>query len=85
MHLLWIMLAFLLPYMVKLVKGPTVWDRVLALNLVSIKMVIIIVIYASIRQTSYLLDIAIVSTLLWFICIIFTALFLRDRMAAGVK
>jgi len=80
MYLLWIMLVFSLPYILKLIKGPTIWDRVLALNLVSFKIVIIIIIFASINKTAYLLDLAIVSTLLSFLCIIFTALFLRDRM-----
>ena len=85
MHLLWIMLAFLVPYTVRLVKGPVIWDRVLALNLISIKTVIIIIILASIYNRSYLLGIAIVTTILWFICIIFTALFLRDRMRGEKK
>ena len=80
MRLVWIMLAFLIPYTIRLVKGPVIWDRILALNLVSVKIIIIIVISASIQKTAYLLDLAIVSVLLWFICIIFTALFLRDRM-----
>ena len=83
MHLLWVMLIFLVLYMVKLVKGPAIWDRFLALNLISTKMVIIIIVFASMYDTAYLLDLAIISTLLWFICIIFTALFLRDRMKGG--
>jgi multicomponent Na+:H+ antiporter subunit F len=79
------MLAFLLPYIFRLTKGPTIWDRVLALNLISVKVVIIIIIVASITNTSYLLNLAIITTLLWFICTIFIALFLRDRMKGGVK
>jgi len=85
MYLLWIMLAFLLPYIIRLLRGPTIWDRLIALNLVSIKVIIIIIIFASINEKAYLLDIAIVSILLWFICIIFTAFFLRDRTKGGAK
>ena len=84
MHLLWVMLIFLVLYMVKLVKGPAIWDRFLALNLISTKMVIIIIVFASMYDTAYLLDLAIISTLLWFICIIFTALFLKDRKTGGM-
>ena len=80
MYLLWILLIFMVPYIVRLVKGPTVWDRFLGLNLMATKIVLIIIVFASMHNRAYLLDLAIVSTLLWFICIIFTALFLRDRM-----
>jgi len=78
MYLIWIMLAFLVLYMVRVVRGPDIWDRFLGLSLISVKIVIITILYASIRDTAFFLDIAIVYNLLWFICIIFTALFLLD-------
>lgn len=44
---------------IRLVKGPTLWDRILMLNLISAKVVLIITIFAIINDTQVLLDIAI--------------------------
>lgn len=83
MYLLWIMVIFLLPYFYRLLRGPSIWDRFLGLNLISTKIIIISICYASINNSAFILDFAIVYTLLTFICIIFTALFLQDRMKKG--
>ena len=78
MYIVWILLAFLVPYVARLAIGPTIWDRFLSMSLISAKIGIIIVAYASIKKTAFLLDFAIAYTLLGFICIIFTALFLLE-------
>jgi len=85
MYLLWIMLGFLSLYIIKVVRGPNIWDRFLGMSLISTKIVIIIIIFASFYETSYILDLAIASVLLGFICIIFTAHFLMDRIRRGKK
>ena len=79
MYLLWILLAFLALYFVIAVKGPSVWDRLLGLNLVSTKIVIIILVFASFRGAAYLLDYAIVFALIGFIGTIFVILFWSAR------
>jgi len=80
MHIvLWIMLALLALYVVATVKGPTRWDRLLGMNLVSTKIIVIIALFASIYQTTFLLDFAIIYALSGFIGTIFIALFLSQR------
>jgi len=77
--ILGIMLGLLVPYLIRVVMGPSVWDRLLGLNLVLSKTIIIIVLFASILNTSFLLDFAIIYALSGFIGTIFMALFLSRR------
>ncbi|TVP84597.1 MAG: pH regulation protein F [Acholeplasmataceae bacterium] len=44
---------------IRLVKGPTLWDRILMLNLISAKVIVIITIFAILLEKQMLLDIAI--------------------------
>ena len=81
--ILWIMLVFMSLYMIRVIRGPSVWDRLLGWNLVSSKIIIIIIIFASIHETAYLLDFAIVYVLLGFISTLFTARFLLGRTKGG--
>ena len=85
MYALWIMPVYLFLYFVRVVMGPSIWDRLLGMSLVSTKIIIIIILYASVYETAYLLDFAIIYTLFGFIGIIFTALFLLERTKREVK
>ena len=67
-------------YFSRVISGPSVWDRLHALNLITVKVLLFIVLYASHLNASYLLDIAIVFALLGFISIVFTALFFLNRI-----
>jgi multicomponent Na+:H+ antiporter subunit F len=67
----------------RVVSGPSIWDRLHGLSLVSTKILLIILLYASSHNTAYLLDIAIVYALLGFIGTIFTAQFLLKRLRDG--
>ena len=80
MFLLWIMFSFLAIYLVLIIKGPSIWDRLLGMNLASAKIMIIIVFFASVFETAYLLDFAIVYALLGFICTIFISRFILERI-----
>jgi len=81
-----IMLALLALYLVPTVKGPARWDRLLGMNLVSTKIIVVITLFASIYETTFLLDFAIIYALSGFIGTIFIALFLsRRRKNAGGK
>ena len=82
---LWVMLAYLVLYLVRVIIGPSIWDRLLGLSLISTKVLLIVVLYASLYDTAFLLDIAVISALLGFIGIIFTALFLLERIKGGKK
>jgi len=85
MYLFWILLACMALYIARVVRGPSIWDRLLGLSLISTKVILIIVVIASIRETPYLLDVAIVYALLGFISIIFTAQFLQEKIKSGRK
>jgi len=77
------MLACLAVYVARVIKGPSIWDRLHGLSLVSIKILLIIVLFASYQDTAYLLDIGIAYALLGFIGTVFTALFLLERLKGG--
>ena len=79
------MLIFILPYLARILKGPSIWDRLLGMNLIFAKIVLIIIIFASKHETAYLLDFAIVCVLLVFISSFFTARFLVGRIKGGEK
>ena len=85
MYVIWIMLAYLALCVIRVIKGPSIWDRFLGVNLVYTKIVIIIIVFASIHETAYLLDFAIVYVLLAFISTFFTARFLLGRAKGGGK
>ncbi|MCL2058707.1 MAG: monovalent cation/H+ antiporter complex subunit F [Oscillospiraceae bacterium] len=79
MYVIWIMMAYLLMFIVRTVAGPSVWDRLLGMCLISTKLTIIIIVFASINNIAYLLDFAIIYTLFGFISVIFITFFLLDR------
>ena len=80
MVVLFVMFGYLAVYIVRVVKGPSIWDRMLGLSLIATKIMLMIILFASLTGTSFLLDIAIVYTLLGFIGLIFIARFLLDRL-----
>jgi len=63
----------------RIIIGPTIWDRLLGLNLFSSKVIMLIVLLAMVLNKSYFLDIAIVYTLLGFISTVFTANFIQKN------
>ena len=79
MYILWILFVYLFLYLVRVIMGPSIWDRLLGMNLISTKIIMIIIVFASIHKTAYLLDFAIIYTLFGFIGVIFTALFLLEK------
>lgn len=85
MYILWVLLTFITLYIIRIIRGPSVWDRLLGMNLVSAKIIIMIVIFASLTETAYLLDFAMIYALSGFIGIIFISLFLLERQKRGKK
>ena len=63
----------------RMVKGPTIWDRVLTINVISTKVIIIILILAIINEELYYVDIAIAYALLGFISTVFLARYIERR------
>ena len=64
---------------IRMIQGPTIWDRLLTFNQLSSKITISIVMMSIITSQSFLLDIAIVYTLLSFIGSVLIARFIRER------
>lgn len=84
-YVIWAMTAFIFVFLFRIIKGPSPWDRLLGLNLITSKIIIIIIVFSYINDTSYLLDLAIIYALFSFISEIFIALFLADRAKEGEK
>lgn len=83
MYVLWIMFVFIVLCIVIIIRGPSLWDRFLGVNIINTKIIVIIIIYASYHKMAYLLDFAIVYVLLAFISTFFTARFLLRRTKEG--
>lgn len=64
---------------VRIVIGPTVWDRLLGMGLISSKIIVAIVVFAHMLQRSFLLDVAIIYSLLGFISSVLVARFIERR------
>ena len=83
--ILWLMLLLLIFYIIRVIKGPSVWDRLLSMNLIATKIIVIIILFASIYNTAFILDFAIVYVLSGFIGVIFIAFLLHKRTALKKK
>ncbi|MDD5018675.1 MAG: monovalent cation/H+ antiporter complex subunit F [Eubacteriales bacterium] len=71
--------AFAVADIYKMIAGPTIFDRLLCLNILSAKIVMAMTIFALMTGQSYMLDIAIVYTLLSFVSTVLIARFVRSR------
>jgi multicomponent Na+:H+ antiporter subunit F len=76
MIIFWLLFVMLVLYIIRAVIGPSVWDRLLAMNLINTKIIVIIIVISSYRELAFLMDFAIVYALSGFISTIFLALFL---------
>ncbi len=75
-----VVIGFLLAgSLVRVFVGPTVWDRVLGLNLVTAKLVMAIVVFAFLVDRTFLLDVAIVYSLLGFIASVLISRFIEGK------
>ncbi|AKL96418.1 multisubunit sodium/proton antiporter, MrpF subunit [Clostridium aceticum] len=61
------------------ILGPTIWDRLIGLSLVSSKITMLIILYAILTEQSYIIDTAMVYVLLGFISMIYTARFIQEK------
>ena len=81
--LIWSSLLLLISSMAILLFRKSIWMRLLGLNLASVKILIMIIAYASLQVRTFLLDLAIIYALSSFIGIIFITLFALNQ--AGGK
>lgn len=66
--------------MVRMILGPTVWDRLLALNLIAAKVILFIAVYAVYMGNPMLLDVALAAGIIGFLTI---TLFAKFIMSGG--
>lgn len=64
---------------IRIVIGPTVWDRLLGMGLISSKIIVAIVVFAYTMQRTFLLDVAIIYSLLGFISSVLIARFIERK------
>lgn len=65
--------------LIRLILGPSVWDRLLGFNLLSLKITALIVLFALLNDQNYLLDIALAYALLNIIGLIFISRFIQQK------
>ena len=82
---MWLMFVSMLIYFIRVITGPTIWDRLHSFSLISTKVLLLIILCASLFDEAFLLDVAIVYALVGFIGVIFTALFIMERSKGGGK
>lgn len=63
----------------RMLLGPTIWDRLLAFSQLSSKVVIGIVLFSLITDQNHILDVAIVFTLFSFMSNVLIAHFIKER------
>lgn len=73
------LIILLVVSLVRIIIGPTIWDRLLGMNLVTTKIVMAIVVLAVLVNRSFLIDVAIVYSLLGFIASILIARFIEKK------
>lgn len=74
-----LLIIFLSFSLLRIVLGPSLWDRLLGLNMVASKLLALIVLYASFKNYSMYLDLAIVYALLGFVGIIFLSIYVQRK------
>lgn len=65
--------------LMRVLIGHSIWDKILGFNLFTSKFILIILIYASISDLSYLIDISMVYALLGFVSIVFITRFIQRK------
>ncbi len=73
--------ALIIVSLIRLFLGPTIWDRLLAFNVISSKVVMLIVAVALFTEKTYILDVALSFTLFSFIATVLIARFVKERGA----
>lgn len=78
-YLILLLMIFLAFSLLRVLIGPTLWDRLLGLNLVASKLLVLIVLYASFKNQIMFLDLGIIYALLGFIGIIFISIYVQRK------
>lgn len=74
-----LVIVLILISMLRVIIGPSIWDRLMGFNLVSAKLLIVLVLLASYYESSMILDIAITYGILGFIGTVFIATYIQRK------
>ncbi|GAB6106415.1 monovalent cation/H+ antiporter complex subunit F [Fusibacter bizertensis] len=74
-----ILVALTVVSAIRILIGPSLWDRLLSLNLVTSKLIMLIILIALIKQQTFILDLALSYALLSFMGIIFISLYIQRK------
>ena len=74
-----VLAVFILAVVLRIILGPTIWDRLLGLNMIASKILVAIIILARLLDLTYLLDIALVYAVLGFLGTVLIARFIERR------
>lgn len=77
--ILYLLAFFCVLTLIRIIKGPSIWDRMLGLNLLTAKIIMMMIIYADLQNTSLVLDTALFYALLSFIGILFIAFYVQKK------
>lgn len=64
---------------IRVIIGPSLWDRLLGLNLVTSKLLMLIILVAFVKKQTFILDLALVYALLSFMGIIFFSIYVQRK------
>lgn len=71
--------VYTLLVLIRVLLGPTIWDRLLGLNMITAKIIMAIVFLSVISKKTYLMDIALVYSILGFIGTVLIAQFIEMK------
>ncbi len=75
---LWVLAVSLAGELYRIIRGPQAWDRLLAANLIAVKGLLGMAIYAHVNHLPYLLDVALIYGFIGYVGIILIANFLAQ-------
>jgi len=84
-YVLYAKLAIVFVYIIHTLRGPSIWDRLMGLNLISTKTIMIFILFASIEGITFLLDLAILFALFGFMGTVFLCVFLAKHKLGKVR
>ncbi len=64
-----VLAVFLLTLMCFMVRAATVWDRLILLNLITLKLAMMMVVYAVLKRSGAMLDVALTYSLIGFLSV----------------
>ncbi len=73
-----VLIIGVLAVLIRFIIGPTIWDRILMVNLLSIKIMMLVVVYAMITGSVFMLDMALVLGLTGFLTITLLSKFIMS-------